>query len=674
MSKKSEFIRGKPKNKTGFTFSIIHKIIPIFLILICMIIATQKCARDINYDIKIIGKPFVIIKGEPFYPPWAILIAWAVAGSKANFTVGDIIYEDLKIVAGGVFVAIIIYFVLVYVRNAMNKEDKNQMNSGRWANVKDLKNVGLTAEKGVIIGQRYEAVIDVTNENGLKLDIKKIAPLVAYCTNVSGMLMAASRQGKGIGTVICTHLMYPTSILSMDPKGENFEITSGWRSKFSLIYKFAPAKKNTLFYNLLDDISEDGPYRDANLIASILTEPENPASNADPHWQNLAQVLICTTILHCKCSSYEDKSLPGVYHYLTGEKYVGKNVKGDKRRLLLKEMMDERHCRKDIDQIVRAGASQIDNAADEELGSIFSSALEALRVFNDPNVAKTCSSSDFSIMDFKYSPIPISLYMCIDFPDIPLLKSLVRAIIEFICNKFSQEGTKVGNEALKNRMLIILDEFTSLGKLECIETFAGILNGYGISFLWIVQSKAQIDKLYGQNAPIFEHCKYMWTYAINDHNIAEYFSKRIGNEGFIKQNTSNSGNRFDFGMNNMSVSQDITERPLMTPTELENLRGDMQLVFTQGAPTYLAKKVAYYSDPRFKDKANLKHPETRKELLKETVTSCVLREGDTKWWEIYENSKDDYELSFESDISDDIENSDITESNEKEDCYSTAIV
>ncbi len=168
------------------------------------------------------------------------------------------------------------------------------------------------------------------------------------------------------------------------------------------------------------------------------------------------------------------------------------------------------------------------------------------------------------------------------------------------------------------------------------------MNGYGISFLWICQSKSQIDKLYGQNAPILEHCRFIWTFAISDHNIAEYFSKRVGNEGIIKQNTSTSGSRYDFGMNNISVSNDITERPLITPTEIEALPCNSGLLVTQGGYSYIYKKIAYYSDPRYMDKARLPVPTKRKDLLKEAETSRVPREGDYRWYLDFTNANEEY--------------------------------
>lgn len=646
--KKNEFVRKKTKLKSGFTFSVIHKIAPILIILVSLIMATQQCARQIDYNVDIIGKPFVIIKGEPFYPPYAIFLAWLVSATNINFTLGDIIYQNLKIVVNGVVIALVVYLILVYVRNAIDKEDKNLYATGRWGTKKDLKDEGLLSKKGVVIGMCYDAIIEYSMDRGLKLSVKKLSDLVIYDINYCGMLMAGTRLGKGISTVVPTHLLYPTSLISIDPKGENYAITSGWRMKWTYVYCYAPTQNDTLHYNILDDINQNFAYRDANMIADILTSPNNPASNADPHWQDTARTLITAAILHCKCSSYKNKSLPGVYRFLTGETLMqsNKDSKKDIKRVVLEKMINSKHCNKVIHSAIVSGASQINSAPDEELGSIFSSALTALSVFNDDKVAKSAENSDFTLDDFKYSLNPISWYLCIPFSDLKRLSSLCRALIEFVCKKFSQGLTTHGNEALKNRILFLIDEFPTLGKMESIEEFAGILNGYGLSFLWICQSKAQIDKLYGQNAPILEHCKYMWTYAINDNNVAEYFSKRIGNEGIIKQNTSSSGSRFDFGMNNMTISSDIGERSLMSANEIANLAPDSLLLFIQGGPTHLLKKSPYYADKRLRDKANLPHPETREQMLYETRNSRVIREGEDRW----DDCDEDVEMNYMPEI------------------------
>lgn len=658
MKKKNSPIRGRPQKKNGLTFSLAHKIIPFVIILISMIIATQTCAKDINYDETLIGKPWFIFRGEPIYPPYAILFVYIASATKARFAIGELVYNDLKIVVVGTLVAIVSYFVLVYIRSVMNKEDEQLLASGRWGDKQTLKDNGLLADCGVVLGQLYDAKIipSIKSDGGLNLDVKKTSQLIQFHQNVCAMLMCPSRSGKGICTVTTTHLNYPESLISVDPKGENYENTAGYRVLFSHVYKFCPTSNETLHFNLMDEISEENPYRDANTIASILTSPSNPATNADPHWENTARVLVTATILHCLCSNYEDKSLPGVYKFLS---QANTDSKEDMKVVLLKKMINSPHCREDVHESVLSGAGQILSAADEERGSIFSAALEALEIFNDPYIAKVTRDSDFCLDDFKYSEAPISLYLTVPFPDLKRLKSLMKLIIEFVCRKFSQNMTSYGNEGLRHRILFLIDEFPTLGKMENIEEFAGILNGFGLSFLWICQSKAQIDKLYGQNAPILDHCKYLVTYSMNEDNTAEYFSKRAGTEGIIKQNVSNSGSRFDYGMNNMSISNDIIERRLITANEIENLPADCELIYTQGAPVVIAKKVAYYSDPRFKYKVKLPKPETRKEMLEECLTSRVRRPGESRW--------NDFELNLEYysevDVNHVLENADITQKN-----------
>ena len=550
----------------------------------------------------------------------------------------------------GAFIAVITYYILVFVRKARTKGESTFYTKNKWGNKKDLKETGLLCDKGVVLGQTLDAKVKGTMAKGsCRLKVKKPGDLVAFDTNVSALVLAGSRLGKGVSTVIPTHLSFPYSIISIDPKGENYEITAGFRRKFSHVLKFNPVDKETLCFNVMDEIEENFAFRDANTIAKILTQEENPQSSADPHWRDSACSLITAAILHCKCSSYKDKSIPGVYRFLTSYKKGGEVNNNDGKREILKKMLHSTHCTYEIHECIENFAGQLLSAPDNELGSIFSTALTCLSVFNDPLVANATRKSDFCLNDFKTSDIPISWYLTIPFSDLSRLKNLLRLIIEFVCRKFSQGLVNGAELPLKNRILFLIDEFPTLGKMETIEEFAGILNGYGISFLWIAQSKNQIDKLYGRDAALFEHCHYICTYAVGDGRAAEYFSNRIGKEGVIKQNTSNNGNRYDVMMNNVTVSNDITQRSLLTANEIESLPCEYEIIITQGGLPQLCKKNAYYSDPRFKDKVNLPVPKNREEMLKEAAFSLVTKkkgkdwsfvEEDNKYKDLYDNEKD----------------------------------
>jgi type IV secretion system protein VirD4 len=155
----------------------------------------------------------------------------------------------------------------------------------------------------------------------------------------------------------------------------------------------------------------------------------------------------------------------------------------------------------------------------------------------------------------------------------------------------------------------------------------GILAGYGITFYLICQSPSQIYKLYGEHTAIFDHCKFMMTYAMSDPKGAEMFSKMTGVESVTFTNVSNSGNKHETGTNNFSISEQTQQRNLMNADEIQHLPANQLLVFPQGAPTIIAKKNVYYSDPRYKDKINLPVPKNRSELLGECAGTTKNRKA-----------------------------------------------
>jgi type IV secretion system protein VirD4 len=155
----------------------------------------------------------------------------------------------------------------------------------------------------------------------------------------------------------------------------------------------------------------------------------------------------------------------------------------------------------------------------------------------------------------------------------------------------------------------------------------GILAGYGITFYLICQSPSQIYKLYGEHTAIFDHCKFMMTYAMSDPKGAEMFSKMTGTESVTFANISQSGNKHEAGTNNFSITEQTQQRNLMNADEIQHLPANQLLIFPQGAPAIIAKKNVYYSDPRYKDKISLPVPKNRAELLRECAGTTKNRRG-----------------------------------------------
>ena len=658
---KNEFKRDDPVNSNGLGVNFLHKLLPFAMVIISLIISTQLLAFRLGYSTAYLGMPWFYLFDYPVYYPFIIFVMIGRSFSfERNTIVENHIFNSVILLVIGIMVSIIVYFILAWSRNASNK-NQNIHGTARWANEKDIRAVGLFEDAGVVIGQEENAVVDyAVTGGGVKLKLVKPSRILRHRGETSTIMFAPTRSGKGVSSVIPTCIDWPESIITIDPKGENFNITAGWRQKFSHVLRISPCSKDTLKFNILDELELSSAYRDASMLADILATPaDGKVDGSSKHWVDTAKDLLTGAILHVKCSDYKDKSLYGVLSFLSqASKGDGDDDKGVG---LLDNMIKSAHCTQEIHEIVSNVAQRNKTRPDDERGSVFSTAVTALQVFEDPLVRHCTSSSDFCLNDFKVSDLPLSLYITVPFPDLDRLSSYIRIIVTFILRKFSQDETQFGEQKLKNRILFLIDEFPTLGTFTTLEVMMGILAGYGITFYLICQSPSQIYKLYGQDTAIFDHCKYMMTYAMSDTKGAEMFSKMTGVKSVTYNNVSSSGSRFDAGMNSLSNSVQTQQVNLLNADEFQHLPANQLIIFPQGSSPIMAKKNVYYSDPRYTSKVNLPPPKDRAELLLECANTTKPDLTKPQWFDIPEDmymmQSDDvvFEPIFSSEIPDDDE-------------------
>ena len=634
----NEFRRTKPDKSGTLTFSIIHKLVPIAMCIISLFIATQFVAHRLNYNPVHVGYPwFVINDSHPVYFPFLIFLLIIKGMGIHSSDIGHIVFQGAMVLTLGIFTAVLVYVILAFARTAINKQ-QDIHGTSRWGDIKDIKAIGLLEEAGVVIGQQEDAKVDYAITDGsVKLSLRKPSKILRHSGKTSTIMFAPTRSGKGVSSVIPTCIDYPHSIITIDPKGENFNITAGWRRKFSHVLRLSPVSRDTLCFNILDELTEDSAYRDASMLADILATPaDGKVDGSSKHWVDTAKDLLTGAILHCKCSDYPDKSLYGVLSFLSSASKGDGDDDDDKGKSLLESMKNSAHCSPEIHEIVCNVANRNITRPDDERGSVFSTAVTALQVFEDPMVRNCSSSSDFCLNDFKVSQNPISLYITVPFPDLDRLASFIRIIITFILRKFSQDEVQHGEQKLKHPILFLIDEFPTLGTFTTLEVMMGILAGYGITFYLICQSPSQVYKLYGEQTAIFDHCKFIMTYAMSDPKGAKMFSEMVGIESVTFNSTSSSGSRYATGLDNLNVSEQTTQRNLMNPDELQHLPANQLLIFPQGAPAIVAKKNVYYSDPRYTTKVNLPPPKNRQELLLECAETTKPDFNQRQWFHISE--------------------------------------
>lgn len=630
--KKNEFVRNKPELGNGLAFSVMHKLIPLLFCFFSIWYSTQYCAKQLNYDVYYIGQPWFFFFEKPFYYPFLLPILIIKHIGAGDPYVGNALGKSSHILLFSIFFSIFLYFLLSFLRSVVSPNNP-VFGTSRWGTKKDLKENGLLEPHGVVLGQLSNADVRYSIKDGaVKLKLKKASQYIRHSGKTSTIFFAPSRSGKGVSSVIPTLEDFPDSMIIFDPKGENWNITAGWRSTFSYVWRFSPVSEDTLCFNILDEIEERFAFRDASTIAQILTAPADGTQKGDPHWTDTANDLLIGVILHVKCSDYPEKNMYGVLRFMSS---VSDDDKGGTE--FLNEMIRATHCNEDIHNTIVDIAGRALKKPEEERGSVISSAVTALRIFQDPLVQKATRKSDFCLMDFQKTDKPISLYLTVPFSDIDRLAPLMRLLISFILRKFSQGETQFGEIKLSFPILFLIDEFPTLGAFPVLETMMGILAGYGITFFLICQSMTQIIKLYGENNPILDHCRVMCTYAMSDYKSAKLFSDMIGIETVKHSNDSSSGNKFDWGMTNVSVNTQTVQRNLMNADEIQHLPANLMLIFAHGMPVYIAKKNVYYSDPFYSKRLETCKsliPKSRKELLKETQKSVRIKPEDKHWYDV----------------------------------------
>ncbi|MCL2763600.1 MAG: type IV secretory system conjugative DNA transfer family protein, partial [Treponema sp.] len=325
----NEFRREKPASSGMSMFSLVHKIIPIIICMLSLVIATQYLAYRFNFNPAIIGYPWFVFSDYPVYYPF-LIFAMFVKGISGNDPVmGNTIFESIMLMVTGIFFGVVVYFVLSWARTAASKK-QNIHGTSRWGTEKDIRAIGLFEEAGVVLGQHENAKVDYAITNGsVKLSLRSPSKIMRHSGQTSTIMFAPTRSGKGVSSVIPTCIDYPHSLITIDPKGENYNITAGWRRKFSHVLRLSPVSKDTLKFNILDELTEDCAYRDASMIADILTSPaDGKVDGSSKHWTDTAKDLITGVILHVKCSDYRDKSLYGVLAFLSQATNGGDNDKG----------------------------------------------------------------------------------------------------------------------------------------------------------------------------------------------------------------------------------------------------------------------------------------------------------------------------------------------------------
>ncbi|MCC7464509.1 MAG: type IV secretory system conjugative DNA transfer family protein [Gammaproteobacteria bacterium] len=445
----------------------------------------------------------------------------------------------------------------------------------RFANRRELAAAGLFGDQGIILGRLGRRCLMLVGQQGVAL-------------------AAPPRAGKGTGVVIPNLLNWPGSVICVDIKRENWTLTAGFRSTHGQrCFLFDPFSEEgrTARWNPFHYVSEDPIKRvnDLQRIAEMLY-PDPP--NVDPFWTASARSLFLGIALYL----FETPSSP---------KTVGEVLR---QGMASDDEGFGHHWKRVIEgrnkgehplspQCVRALYDVID-LAPVTASSIRKTFTSRLDLWLNPILDAATSANDFDLRDLRRKPL--SIYVGVNPDDLHRL----RPVLALFFQQAIGLQTRVLPEhdaSLKHQVLVLLDEFTALGRIPIIAESISYLPGYNVRVLLVIQTPAQLREVYGPNGSetMLKSLAARIVFAPKDMSDAREISEELGNTTVKVKAYSRA--QMGFGdtkrQNNVNVSEQ--RRALLLPQEVKDLGSDRALIFCEGLRPIRCQKIRYFKDRRF---------------------------------------------------------------------------
>lgn len=525
------------------------------------------------------------------------------------------------------------------INRGKSKTNKTLHGSARWADINDIKQMGLLSNEGVIVGAFEE-----------KKFLRKPKKHTLIHNGPEHILTyAPTRSGKGVGLIVPSLVNWKHSVVATDIKGELWAMTAGYRHNElnNKVLKFEPAVKNSVKWNPLLEIRKGQPEEvsDAQSIALLIVDPMG--KGLEDHWVKTAYSLLTGCILYL--INDEEKQNNGQVSLA----YLDKMLSDPALPLpKLWEAMSNAN-----NQVARQVGQDMLYKPENEAGSIVSTAKSELALYRDPIVAENTNKSDFFVYDIMNSDTPVSLYIVVQPSDQTRISPLFRLLVNMLIRKNVSEFKFFQNENFKDystfektirfvqgkdtkrynairgagnykhRMLLMLDEFPSLGKMDEVQKALAYMAGYGIKAYLIIQDLSQLQDKYGKNESITSNCHIQNAYAPNRYETAQYLSNATGETTIVDENISVSSSGGLLSKKNYSKSFQHTKRNLLTPDECMRLKGadknskgeiikaGEMLIFVAGYPAIKGVQALYFQDPIFSCRASIKAPDKSDKLI-----------------------------------------------------------
>jgi type IV secretion system protein VirD4 len=456
--------------------------------------------------------------------------------------------------------------------------------SARYANFKDIRKAGLLKPGGIFLGTfrhggRTHQLTDDSNHHTL--------------------FVMPSGAGKTAGHIIPSLLTRMHSAFVLDPKGELYNATAGWRaSQGHRCIRLAPldGAKSTLGpgerWNPLLEIEPGGD--DIGALALLAEALITGEGVEESHWNESARSLFRCLALH---SLYTGN--PPTFRHIRALAHSTQGTT-DQMQSILNAEHDPEGKFGWIDEEIHEPTRTHPEAAllargfldtpEKEMGSISSTLRRSLSIWGNQNLIQNTSTSDFDLGIFN-RPEPVTLYVCVPYSDLHWLAPWIRILLASLVRRI----TRHRNVEEAPPLDLYLDEFASLGQVKVIHKILSFLRGYGVRTHIVIQSYDDLVRLYGKGENI-SACQIHVVAATQSLSSRRVISDLAGETTVSWERASHSGGRMQPLQPRENRTPMETRRPLITQGEVGTLGADEILIAKTGMPLIRARKRFYFKD------------------------------------------------------------------------------
>jgi type IV secretion system protein VirD4 len=403
------------------------------------------------------------------------------------------------------------------------------------------------------------------------------------------MLYAPTRTGKGVGVVIPNLLAWPSSVVVLDIKRENFDATAGFRKEAGQqVHLFNPlaADGRTARFNPLQHIDRTAPIVVLDELQRIAGMLFPAHSHADPFWSEAARTGFIGVGAYVAATPDLPFTLGEIYRQLT---------EGDPRERFPKLLEERRRIGDPVPAGAASALTDFCSSGENTFASIRQSITTRMGLWLNPLVDAATSASDFDLRDIRNGRL--SLYLAAS----PENMDRVAPLYALLFQQLVDLNSRTLPAADTPPTLVLLDEFARLGRAPVLAHAFAWVAGYGLRLLPVIQSPSQLRALYGPDITedILTNCGLEIVFAPNELKVAQELSERLG---FYTYRARSRSRPIGLGQGRRSLTDSDQRRALMLPQELMQLSDKALIVLKAGLSPTRGRKLVYYRDRRFTDR------------------------------------------------------------------------